>query len=325
MFELNRGAQAPNGHILLNPNLIWAGLRLQIPIDGGADSVGQEPTPAVATAGPPAEAAPTTQPTPTQSPAMAAPPVPTIAPTSAPAPAPPSVVVSPAATAAAADATPASGEPTATESRQPADDLAPVLATAVGAVGAAMALGALGLAGVPRQRRRRATHHATDIPLADGFAAPTGEEQLYEAQATDLASSALAELHAAGCARQGTRLTGVYAGRSGASLLLLIAGDQANAFSQAARHAGTRAKQLAPGLYAWEQSWPPDGPRAVGTADQPEVNLVPLGLANDHRVLYAERSAAGPLLVAGERSAGVYDLLEYLAVDEARRKLPDAL
>lgn len=55
------------------------------------------------------------------------------------------------------------------------------------------------------------------------------------------------------------------------------------------------------------------------------MNLVPHGLAADHRVLYAERSAAGPLLVTGERSAGVYDLLEYLVVDEARRKLPDAL
>jgi len=326
VFELNRGAKAPNGHILLNPNLIWAGLRLQIPVDGGAGSVDQKPTPAAAAAAePPAETAPTTQPTPTQSPAMTATPVPTTAPTSALAQASPAVVVSPAATAAAADATPASAEPPATETRQPAADLAPVLATAVGAVGAAMALGALGLAGVRRQRRRRTTHHATDIPLAGGFAAPTGEEQLYEAQATDLASSVLAELHAAGCAPQSTRLIGTYAGRSGASLLLLVADDQANVLSQAARNADARAKQVAPGLYAWEQSWPPDGPRPMAASDQPQVNLVPLGLAADHRVLYAERSAAGPLLVAGERSAGVYDLLEYLAVDEARRKLPDAL
>ena len=188
-----------------------------------------------------------------------------------------------------------------------------------------MALGALGLAGVRRQRRRRTLRHATAIPLAGEFAAPTGEEQLYEAQATDLASTVLAELRAADGGFQSTRLVGAYAGRSGASLLLLLGDEHATMLSQTAQSAGARAKQLAPGLYAWEQSWPPVGPRPLAAPDQLKVNLVPLGLAADHRVLYAERSAAGPLLVAGERSAGVYDLLEYLVVDEARRKLPDAL
>jgi len=188
-----------------------------------------------------------------------------------------------------------------------------------------MALGALGLAGVQRRRRRRSSRHASGIPLAAGFAAPTGEEQLYEAQATDLASSVLAELGTAGDGLQNTRLVGAYAGRSGASLLLFLSDDRAHALGQAAQSAGARAKLVAPGLYAWEQGWPPVGQRSLAAPDHPLVNLVPLGLAADHRVLYVERSVAGPLLVAGERSAGVYDLFEYLVVDEARRKLPDAL
>ena len=128
-----------------------------------------------------------------------------------------------------------------TETKQPADDLVPVLATAVGTVGAAMALGALGLAGVRRQRRRRTPRHATAIPLAGGFAAPTGEEQLYEAQATDLASTVLAELRAADGGFQSTRLVGAYAGRSGASLLLSLGDEHATTLSQTAQRAGDTA------------------------------------------------------------------------------------
>ena len=155
-----------------------------------------------------------------------------------------------------------------------------------------MALGALGLAGARRQRRRRTLRQATAIPLAGGFAAPTGEEQLYEAQATDLASTVLAELRAADGGFQSTRLVGAYAGRSGASLLLFRGDEHATTLSQTAKSAGARVKPMAPGLYAWEQSWPPVGPRPLAAPDQPQVKLVPLGLAADHRVLYAERSAA---------------------------------
>src|SRR6266700_3445663 len=54
VFQLNRGAQAPNGHVLLDPNLIWPGLRLHLLLNREA----AEP----AAAEPPVEAAPSQPP-----------------------------------------------------------------------------------------------------------------------------------------------------------------------------------------------------------------------------------------------------------------------
>jgi hypothetical protein len=34
MFELNRGARTPDGHMLTDPNVIWPELGLQVPLDG---------------------------------------------------------------------------------------------------------------------------------------------------------------------------------------------------------------------------------------------------------------------------------------------------
>jgi len=50
IFQMNRGAQAPDGHVLLNPNIIWAGLRLRLPLNG--------PAALPATVEPPAESPP---------------------------------------------------------------------------------------------------------------------------------------------------------------------------------------------------------------------------------------------------------------------------
>ena len=36
IFQLNLGAHAPDGHILLNPNLIWPDLRLRLPLESAA-------------------------------------------------------------------------------------------------------------------------------------------------------------------------------------------------------------------------------------------------------------------------------------------------
>src|SRR6266545_5313178 len=59
VFELNRGAEAPDGHILRDPNLIWPGLRLRLPLDGEvsdqeADEPPVEATPPSPQAAPPA-------------------------------------------------------------------------------------------------------------------------------------------------------------------------------------------------------------------------------------------------------------------------------
>src|SRR6266851_3750018 len=54
IFQLNRGAQAPNGHVLLDRNLIWPDQRLRLPLDSEAAEPGADE--------PPAEAAPTLAP-----------------------------------------------------------------------------------------------------------------------------------------------------------------------------------------------------------------------------------------------------------------------
>jgi FtsK/SpoIIIE family/LysM domain len=69
VFELNRGAQSPDGHTLVDPNLIWPDLRLQLPNDAPAvtqptnDQAPSEPDRAPAVEPPPPvptpEAAPT--------------------------------------------------------------------------------------------------------------------------------------------------------------------------------------------------------------------------------------------------------------------------
>jgi nucleoid-associated protein YgaU len=53
IFEMNRGTRAPSGHVLVDPNIIWPGLRLRLPL--GADvsppeepPAGTDPAPAAA-------------------------------------------------------------------------------------------------------------------------------------------------------------------------------------------------------------------------------------------------------------------------------------
>jgi nucleoid-associated protein YgaU len=59
IFQLNRGARAPDGHVLVDPNLIWPELQLQVPLNG-----------AIA---PPAEAQPPAEPPPASLPPTIAP------------------------------------------------------------------------------------------------------------------------------------------------------------------------------------------------------------------------------------------------------------
>jgi len=113
VFQLNRGAQVSNGRILLNPNLIWPGLRLQLPIDGPAISVGEPPadsSPAPVAAPPPV--VPTPGPEPSQpAAATAAPEAPVATPAPEPEPEPEQAQVAPSPPVPPATETAAAASP----------------------------------------------------------------------------------------------------------------------------------------------------------------------------------------------------------------------
>ena len=75
----------------------------------------------------------------------------------------------------------------------------------------------------------------------------------------------------------------------------------------------------------WDQNWATVRPQAVsGATDRLRVELFPIGLAADRRVVYAERSS-GPVLVAGAAPSGVYEVLSAFVVDRVRRDSPEDL
>ena len=335
LFSANQGvAVLPDGRVLTNPDLIWPGLRLRLPSD--AEESAPEPPPAPE---PPA--------------AVAAPPIPDVA------PAPPTVPV----TAAPTSMPTASGAPTATPIAQddapsvvivppgvtvsPANEPAastpgpqllwPPPDWAVPAAGVA-AGAALLVAGVGLGRRRPTPPRGeTDIPVRGGFAEASGDETTYEERAGALAEQVLAFAHAHGC--PSLHLVGAYAGRTGVTLLLSVAPDQAQPLVEVARTFGSTEQAVRlrpwesrsnaqPGArdWRWEQAWTTVRPRlVVDDAEPPHVELLPLGLAANRRILYGDRAAIGHLLIAGQDTADVHELQASLLVDLARRQSPDEL
>jgi hypothetical protein len=112
---------------------------------------------------------------------------------------------------------------------------------AAGAVAGIVLLG-VGLAGVQRPRRRRSPWDETDVQVVGGFAQATGDETLYEEQRAALADQVLAFAREKGCSS--IQLHGVYAGRTGAGLVLSVASDQAERLAAAATAFGSDPKSI---------------------------------------------------------------------------------
>jgi nucleoid-associated protein YgaU/DNA-binding SARP family transcriptional activator len=336
IWELNRGAVAPDGHVFRNPSLIWRNLELEVDVDQRVESAPPagatppeasiEPMPS-ATPSPPMEE-PTAAPTPRITPATPVASVPTPVATSdvppvslAPAP---EVVATP-------EAAPTVGSDEPQPAVSPRLDLSPG-AFEVGEGAAAVALIAAGLYLVRRPRGQRPSE--SDVLLRAGFAEPAGNEDGYALAAELLAEQVLAFLGEHGCTD--VRVMGAYAGRTGATLLLDAPTTAAARLEELAESFGPdrRAVRLTgpdrwvtghqhESHYQWEQAWSDVRARAVATMPGARrVQLVGLGLAGDRRILYVNWLEAGNLLVAGDAPSGLAEPLTALIVDLIRRQPP---
>ncbi len=353
LFALNRDrAHLADGRTLTNPDLIWPDLELRTSAEGSAPATDEaEPPAPAAAAGAPADPAsaahegapeaPTTLPqdavasTSTASPASvpASPqeptPMPTVTPHSAPV-----VVVDPIASTPAPTAVehPTSVEDAGSTIMEPApapsgvsDGISGAVIAGTAAVGVAAA--GLSLAGMVRRRRRHPDRQPR-IDIVGGFAAATGDEQVYDDRVAALAAHARASVRNQGC--PGVRLAGAYAGEEGATLLLTVAEDEVARLAQAVQalcqdRQSASLRRVPGGLYEWTLPW--DAVRLHAVADVPHssVWLLPLGLAGDRSVLYVERDRAGLVLVAGEPHTGIGDVLATLVCQVARRQTVEAL
>lgn len=352
LFALNRDrAHLADGRTLTNPDLIWPDLELRTSAEesapatddaqpaspaaadgAAADSAPEahDPVP-VAPAPPPQDAAaPTATASPASVPAspQAPPPMPTATRDGVPVVVDP-VVSAPAPTAVEQPA-PAEAAGSTIIAPEPAangvpDGMSGAVIAGTAALGVAAA--GLGLAGMVRGRRRHPEREPR-IDIVGGFAAATGDEQVYDERVGALAAHALASVRNQGC--PGVRLVGAYAGEKGATLLLTVAEDEVPRLAQAVQavcqdHQAAPFRPIGGGLYEWTLPW--DAVRLHAVADVPpsSVWLLPLGLAGDRSVLYVERDRAGLLLVAGEPHTGIDDVLATLVCQVARRQTAEAL
>jgi len=323
LFELNQGTDMGGGRVLTNPNLIWPGLHLRLPAieeeEPPAPEPATEPVPEVAPA-PPPPPSPTSRdesavPTPSaasvqlSAPAAEATEVPTVAPA-----------------ASTADSSPAVAPPWA-QIQLP--DLSAARASwPVPLGGALLGAGLLLAGGYLRRRRQPVSGFETAVEVTEGFAqALGGDEASYEEPITALAEQVL------GNARErcpSLRLSGASAGRTKATLLFRVATEETGALEAAAAAFGAkpgavRLTTLPAGTVRWDQNWATVRPQAVsGATDRPHVELFPIGLAGDRRVVYGERRG-GPVLVAGVAPSGVYEVLSAFVVDRVRRRSPEDL
>jgi hypothetical protein len=179
-----------------------------------------------------------------------------------------------------------------------------------------------------RPRRQPLPRFETGIEVAEGFAqALGGDEASFEEPLTALTQQILDLGRRLGCPL--LRVYGAAAGRSKATLWLRVDADaaliQRVAEASATEASAVSLSRLPGGLLRWDQAWSTVRPRAIEADRDPRsVQLFPLGLSADRRVLYGERTA-GAMLVAGLPSAGVHQLLGALVVDRLRRQPPSQL
>jgi nucleoid-associated protein YgaU len=190
VFSLNQDqARLPDGHVLRNPNLIWPGLELELPVDAAADTspVEDAPAPKTAPASPPtANLAPP--------PAMAPPPTPTTA-DIRPSPATPPPVPTQEDLTEPATAPPVTSAPVATPTAESHSDGAtrPYAPLAGAAAAGGMAAAAIA-AGLIVRRRRPApdlSQPENDLSVEGGYAeldpARVASQRLLEGEGGDLA------------------------------------------------------------------------------------------------------------------------------------------
>jgi len=199
IFQLNRGAQAPDGHVLLDPNIIWAGLKLRLPLDGPPAPTAAPEPPAESAPAPPPAVIPETVVEPGRqdhSPPREAPArdvSPTIAPTPAPTP-------TPQETAAPVPATPTLQAPPTIrpveQVRSESGHQVPPAAAAAGAAGLAAAGLVAGQLVVRKRKPWRAPDGPeSDVVVQDGFAEVDPVEDLARRLAhTSGPASAIASL-----------------------------------------------------------------------------------------------------------------------------------
>jgi hypothetical protein len=207
-----------------------------------------------------------------------------------------------------------------------------VVPAAAGLAGVALIGAGVGAA---RSRGGRDWRSESDVEVRAGFAEAAGDEPDFGARAAALAEHVLAFAHEHGC--PSVRLVGAYAGRTGGTLLLHIDPAEAEGLAEAAAVFGSSRVRLTgadryvtgrqgPGDVQWEQDWSRPRPHLVSDRSRrASVELLPLGLAGDRRVLFAARGALGHLLVAGQDAVAVHAVQSALVVDLARRQPPAAL
>jgi DNA-binding SARP family transcriptional activator len=320
VFEANRDVAAlEDGRTLTNPDIIWPGLRLKVPLAAPPAPVAPAPVIPPPVAPPPAAIIPVApQPTPV-------PPTPTPVPTVAP-PAP-TAVPAPAAK----------------------DEPAPAGATTPSAAVYAAGLGAAALAGgaalLARRRVRRSLSEPpvpaapeNGVVIREGFAeAEPARSFSHHLHGSGLEPAELAAEQALRyCAERGLdRVSVVTAWRGRSAIeLTLAAGLLAQARLPAlAGEFGTRLGGAGRGWLT------PDrdvllgvaGPKLVGPLAAPAdprsgtSRLLPLGVLPNRETLYANWGEFGHVLVAGLPGGGTEVILTSLLAALTSRRRPDAL
>ncbi|MFD0411569.1 LysM peptidoglycan-binding domain-containing protein [Kitasatospora sp. NPDC127116] len=290
LFEANKGAQAPDGEQLTNPDVVVPGMVLTVPGAGGA-APAPAPAPAPADQAPapaPAQGAPS-QGTPQSAPA----PAPTHAPAHAPAP--------------AAHADPA-----------PSDDYTVALsASTVGVLLAAIMVGAVAHKRGGQQRARRPRHR---IAMPDAEAAAFENELMarQDQAGLELLDRALRTM-ARNTVRGGKRLPAIVAARitQGQTIELHLSGP-------ATPIAPFRAAHAANVWWCSADSGDLLSPGQARRTAAPYPALVTLGTSPDGSVVLADLEAVRLLHLSGHPD-DARDVLRTLAVELAHSPLADRL
>ncbi|MFE7632457.1 LysM peptidoglycan-binding domain-containing protein [Kitasatospora sp. NPDC057518] len=300
LFEANKGAQAPDGTQLTDPDVVVPGMVLTVPGAGGA-----APAPAPA----PADQAPADQaPAPAPAPADQAP-----AP-GAPAPGAPQSAPAPAPTHAPAHA-PA---PAAHADPAPSDDYTVALsASTVGVLLAAVMVGAVAHKRGTQQRARRPRHRIA-MPEAEAAAFENELMARQDQAGLDLLDRSLRTL-ARNTVRGGKRLPAIVAARitPGQTIELHLSGP-------ATPIAPFRAAHAANVWWCSADSGDLLSPGQARKTAAPYPALVTLGTSPDGSVVLADLEAVRLLHLSGHPD-DARDVLRTLAVELAHSPLADRL
>ena len=123
-----------------------------------------------------------------------------------------------------------------------------------------------------RPRRAPSSRFETGVEVAEGFAqAAGGDEASYEQPLVALAEQVLDAARQRGCSS--LRLRGAAAGRTRATLLLRVAGEEVGALETiaatfGARPDAVRLTTLPAGTLRWDQAWSTVRPRPVGATSR---------------------------------------------------------